>query len=359
MSYSKEDIKDNIELEDVYDLLDALGAEPQMYSDYIEAVTICHCGDSRKLVYYDNTQLFNCYTECGYFDIIELVQKVRGLDFNDSIFYLVNFFNLQWKIQDKDEYDYSLEDWKIFDRQNKILEIQEKQHVVQYDDMPRYDDSILTYYPQPKILDWTNEHIDKSVCDFMNIHYDPTIGAILIPHYNKNGECVGIRQRTLLQEQEKYGKYRPWKNNKTQYAHPLSFNCFGLNWAKDNIRKGGIAIVGESEKDVAQLMSYCGVNNNIAVAVCGSSVSKYQFEALRECGAKEIVIAFDKDYDDIYDIAAYESFIKKMKKINDKFSAKCNLSFIVDTKNLLGKKCSPMDRGKEIFFELFKDRRTF
>lgn len=356
MSYSKEDIKDNIDLDDVYDLLDALGAEPQMYSDYIVALTICHSGDSHKLYYYENTQLFNCYTNCNSFDVIELVQKVKCLDLNSAIYYLVNFFNLQWRIDDKDDYDYSLEDWKIFDRQNKIAEIQEGQETFHYIDLPRYDDKILTYYPQPLILSWKEEGIEKNICDYMNIHYDPTIGAIIIPHYDENNKCVGIRQRTLLQEQEKYGKYMPWRRGKIQYNHPLGFNCFGLNWAKDNIRKGGIAIVVESEKAVAQYMSWFQPENNICVAVCGNSLSKYQFESLQRHGAKEIVIAFDKDYEDIYDIENYEKFLKKLTRINEKFGAKCTLSFIIDTKNLLGKKCSPTDRGKEIFLELFRNR---
>ena len=84
-----------------------------MYSDYIVARTVCHDGDKHALYYYDNTQLFNCYTECGSFDVIELIQKVKGLDFNAAIYYLVNFFNLQWRLSENDDMDYSLEDWKI------------------------------------------------------------------------------------------------------------------------------------------------------------------------------------------------------------------------------------------------------
>jgi hypothetical protein len=45
-------------------------------------------------------------------------------------------------------------------------------------------------------------------------------------------------------------------------------------------------------------MSYFGTKSNICVAVCGSSISKYQMQLLIECGAKEVVVGFDKDFVD-------------------------------------------------------------
>lgn len=360
MSYSKEDVKDNIDEDDIYTLLDHLGAEPQMYIDHIEANTICHCGSSRKLFYYFNSGLFQCWTECGSFDVIELVQKVKGIqDFNVAIYFLVNFFNLQWKI-DSVDYDEdateTYEDWKIFDRNKEIEEITEKDNNFHKIELPPYDDSILTYYPKPVILPWVEENISHDVCNALNICYDPVYGNILIPHYDENWNCVGIRQRTLVKKNEEFGKYRPWKNNKQLYNHPLAFNLYGLNLAKDNIAKARTAIVLEGEKAVLQYLSFFGMQNNLAVAVCGSSLSKYQFELLQRYGAEEIVIAFDKDYTEAPS-EEYESFVKKMRKINEKFSSKCSLSFIVDTKGLLDYKSSPTDRGREIFLELFKERK--
>lgn len=88
MSYSKDDVKELIELEDVCTLLEYLEAEPQLYSNYIIAKTICHNGDSHKLYYYDETQLFKCYTHCeDAFDIFELVQKVQDIkDLNKAVY---------------------------------------------------------------------------------------------------------------------------------------------------------------------------------------------------------------------------------------------------------------------------------
>ena len=45
-----------------------------------------------------------------------------------------------------------------------------------------------------------------------------------------------------------------------------------------------------------------------------------------------------------------------MRRINDKYNAKCNLSFIVDIDGLLDYKDSPTDKGEAIFKELLKGR---
>lgn len=359
MGYSIQDVKDSIEIEDVYTLLEELGAEPRMYSDYIVSKTVCHDGDSSKLYYYNDSGLFHCYTgECGTFDIVELIQKVKHIeDLQAAIYYAVNFFNLQWKISDKDDIDYNEEDWHFFDRQEELREKAREQEKFKLVELQQYDDSILKYYPQPIIKDWAEEGITKEICDFMNIRYDPVECSILIPHYDDNSRLVGIRRRALVKEDEAVGKYRPWKKQEL-YNHPLSFNLYGLEASKWNIQRSGLAVVVESEKSVLQYLSYFGLENSVAVAVCGSTFSKYQFELLSYYGAKEIVIAFDKDYYNSQDIENYDHFVSKMKKLGEKFDSRCNLSFIVDSdKNLLGYKNSPLDKGKEIFLDLFKNRK--
>lgn len=358
MSYSKEDVKENLTTDDVYDLLEFFGANPKDYGDYIVAQTVCHNGEGlgkHKLYWYENSGMFICYSHCGTFDIIELVQKIKGIDFNSAIYFLVNYFNLQYKL-DESEIDHSLEDWKIFDRTGKIEEIESEDIKLGRIHLKEYDDSVIAHYPQPRIAPFEDAHISYEVCKQMNIRYDPTSGNIIIPHYDEDNRCIGIRQRTIIQENEVYGKYRPWYHNKKQYNSPLAFNLYNLNNAKENIRRAGIAIVVESEKSALAYCSFFGIENSLAVAVCGSSISRYQFESLQLYGAKEVVIAFDKDYTDTND-ERYSTFVEKMGRINKKYGSQCNLSFIIDTLGLLGEKESPTDRGKEVFLTLFKNRR--
>lgn len=111
MPYQKENVKEYLDLEEIYTLLDYFSAEPQMYNDYIVAKTICHNGDSHKLYYYENTQLFKCYTGgCGSFDIFELIQKIQNIDLNTAIYFVVSFFNLSNTIQETDSDEFLLED---------------------------------------------------------------------------------------------------------------------------------------------------------------------------------------------------------------------------------------------------------
>lgn len=355
MSYDKELVKENLDLEDMYSILEFLEAEPQMYSNYIVSKTICHDGDTHKLYWYENTQLFKCYSgSCGTFDIFELVQKHQGIDdLNKAIYFVVNFFNLQGKIEESDE-DFSSEDWKIFSRYNKAEDVSliDPNHVV----LPEFDLSLFKHYPQPTIVNWEREGITKEVCDFMDIRYDPLNGGIIIPHKDENGRCVGIRSRTLIQEQEQFGKYRPLKAFGQMFNHPLAFNLYGLDKAKDNIAKLGAAVVVESEKAVLQYLSYFGVASDICVAVCGSSLSKYQFQLLLDAGAKEIIIAFDRDFEEIGS-DDYFKVVDKLQKMYDKFSPSANISFLFDKEcNQLGYKDSPLDCGKEKFLYLFRNR---
>ena len=87
-----EDIKNNLSLNQIEILLSNLGGEPYRQEGIIISRTICHSGSSHKLYYYEEQRLFKCFTKCGdSFDIFDLVSKVKGVDFNTAIFYIVNF----------------------------------------------------------------------------------------------------------------------------------------------------------------------------------------------------------------------------------------------------------------------------
>lgn len=104
-----------------------------------------------------------------------------------------------------------------------------------------------------------------------------------------------MRGRTLCKEEgERFGKYRPLKVGKDLYNHPLGMSLYNLNNSKDNIRLVKKAIVFEGEKSTLLYQSYFGLDNDISVACCGSSLSTYQVQELIDSGAEEIIIAFDR-----------------------------------------------------------------
>ena len=132
-------------------------------------------------------------------------------------------------------------------------------------------------------------------------------------------------------------------------------NLYGLNWSKDNIKTMGKAIVFESEKSVLMYASYFGWDNNISVACCGSSLSARQIQLLKDAGAKEIIIAFDRQFQEIGD-KEFKHLTRNLTRINDKYKNDVNISFIFDKNMITGYKASPIDEGSEKFLILFKER---
>ena len=95
---NKDELKNNLTIEQVSDFVAELGGEPQMVNDNILiAQTICHNkpgNGSHKLYYYDNTKLFKCYTDCGCtFDIFGLVQRSKNEELPQAVFEVASFFN--------------------------------------------------------------------------------------------------------------------------------------------------------------------------------------------------------------------------------------------------------------------------
>ena len=188
------------------------------------------------------------------------------------------------------------------------------------------------------------------------ICYDPVNCGIVIPHYDENGALIGIRERTLIREEEQYGKYRPAVINGKMYNHPLGFALYNLNNSKDNIARMGTAIVFEGEKSTLKYASLFGAENDISVATCGSNLIQHQVDLLMQYGAKEIVIAFDRQFKAPGDLE-FQQWTKKLTALHTKYSARVGISFLFDkTGELLGYKESPIDRDRETFVELFKER---
>ena len=357
MKFDKDEIKNSLSIEQIEDIVAELGGEPKSMGSFLTCRTICHGGDSHKLYYYDNTKLFKCFTECDEtFDIFELILKIKkrsGEDWSlyNAMIFVVNFFSLDFE---GDFYNdtQSSPDWQFFSKWSKSQLSDNKQKIV---DLKIYDDKILSNLPQPRIINWEREGITREVCLARNIRYDPKNYGIVIPHYNIDGQLVGIRERTVVKKDEIYGKYKPAILNGKMYNHPLGYNLYNLNYSKKAIHNIQKAIVFEGEKSSLLFASYFGVNNDISVACCGSSLISYQVELLLSLGVQEIIIGFDKQYKDVGD-KEWKAWTKKLYKIHDKYGKYVQISYLFDKGDLLGYKDSPIDKGQDIFLELFKNR---
>ena len=143
--------------------------------------------------------------------------------------------------------------------------------------------------------------------------------------------------------------------SKQTYNHPLSMNLYNLNKSKENIRRAGVAVIFESEKATMQYCSYYGAENDITVAVCGSSISAYHIKLLRACGAREVIVAFDRQFKEIGD-REFQQLKNKLVHLHDKYGSLITLSVIFDKHMITGYKASPVDEGPEKFERLLRER---
>lgn len=358
-SYDKDLIKNSLDTNQMVDILSTLGGEPTTKGDVILCRTICHCGNSHKLYYYENTKLFKCYTDCGgeAFDIFELVRKVKAREEDKdyslprAIDYTASYFGFMPNVS-VDDTD-TIEDWKVLDKYDRIKDINRDKKEIE---LKEYDGSFLKNLPRPRIQPWEQDGISKQAMDDFGICFEPSSQCIVIPHYDVEGRLVGIRQRTLSEENaKKYGKYMPLKMGKQMYNHPLSFNLYGLYQNQENIVNLKRAIVFESEKSVLQLETMLGREQNIGVAVCGSSFIAYQCQLLIDLGVKEIIVALDRQFKELGD-DEHKKLVKNLKGIHKKYGQYVTISYIFDKEMITPYKASPSDCGKEIFMKLYRER---
>lgn len=360
--FDKAEIREALSIENIYELINEWGGDPEYTSFGIISTTICHNypGEgSRKLYYYENSDLFKCYTACDEsFDIFELTIKVaniqKGLeyDLNDAVRFIAQRFGLagRYETEMKDE----LDDWKYLENYDRIQDISvETQEVI----LKPFDTDILARFNYKiKLTPWLDEGITQEVLNKAFIGFYPGGDQITIPHFDIHSRFIGLRGRTLCEEEGKlYGKYRPIKVNNVIYNHPLGMNLYNLNNSKVNIPKLDKAIVFEGEKSCLLYRSYFGIENDITVACCGSSITNYQIQLLRDCGAKEIIIAFDRQFEELGD-DEFKKLTKKLTNIHSKYKNYVNISFMFDKDKITGYKDSPIDCGKEKFLKLFKER---
>lgn len=340
-------IIEQLDTQKIIQLMETLGA-----TDYIEKPgyvifpTICHNEDaseaSMKLYYYENSHIFQCYTECGSMGIFQFMKN----------YYECRNISYDW-YQDiyKVVLDCSNYNPNLTFAPKKYKSIRNMYTAPEPIKLPVYPNGIIDCFTKFYPAEWLNDGITKQSMDKFNIRYSAPQNKIIIPHYNADGKLVGIRGRALNEwEVENVGKYMPVQIEGKWYSHPLSLNLYGLNWTKENIRRTGICFLVEAEKSVLQMEGWDFAN--CSTAVCGSQFNKHALRLLIQTARpKEIIICFDKE-----EKKGSENYFNKLYSIGKKYQTYCDFSFIYDRENLLEMKDSPTDKGSEVFWKLYKRR---
>ena len=76
---------------------------------------------------------------------------------------------------------------------------------------------------------------------------------------------------------------------------------------------------------------------------------------LIEAGAEEILVAFDRQFQEIGD-EEFKQLKTNLVRLRNKYKTFVLISFIFDKNMITGYKSSPIDEGPEKFLKLFKER---
>ena len=179
---------------------------------------------------------------------------------------------------------------------------------------------------------------------------------IIIPHFDVNNQLIGVRGRSLIDEDiELFGKYTPFKIGRRFYNHSLGQNLFGLNHNMKAIQEKRKIMLVEAEKSVFQTDTMFG-EDNFTVALCGSNLTDYQRGMILMLGVREVIIALDKQFENV-NSEECKKWAKHIKeKIIDKLSPYVIVTVLWDVNGLLGYKDSPTDKGKETLLQLMDNK---
>ena len=337
-------LRESLSVDDIIHLMSLLGADEfEDRGNYLQFKTICHNVDTDdagfNLSYYKDSYRFFCFSNCHSMDIFELIKKrwtiteeKTDLHFDNIAYWVMNHSNA------------SIDACKV-DFKNPINPNDYKNHTTEII-LPEKQSCVLDSFTDYRPVEWLNDGISEEAMSEYNIKYSSSRNAIIIPHYDINGRLIGIRRRALNPEEIEKGKYKPIFIEGVSYSHPLSFNLYGLNKVKDEIKRRGKVVIAEGEKAALQGYTKWG-EHNIVVSACGNKINRWQVLLLMKyCRPSEIVIAFDQGLEREY-----------IEKLCIRYSPYCNFSYIYDsTGKLLGPKESPLDR-LDTFDELWKRRK--
>lgn len=353
MYLDKDKIKNSLTEEEIHKILKDLGSkDPIMGNQY---TTVCHGGHKHKLYYYHDSKNFHCYTDCSEnMDIFEIVLRAKGISLPQAIQYVAQLtgktFGFSSKVNNLN--NDIIDDWNLINRYKKKEKIRTT--------LPMYDLNVLDLFLPYPHEEWLDEGISYETHKKFGIGYYLREDRIVIPHYDIDSRLVGIRGRSMREEDIKTGKkYMPITAGNQLYNHQTMFNLYGLHKTKEAIKRLKKVAIFEGEKSVLKCEDYYG-ENNFSVSCCSSNITNFHKEILLSLGIDEVIICFDRfrDKEEHESEEKYqkeiENYQNKLLKFANKFTPYVRTYIVYDDFELLQAKESPVDRGKNVLEQLMK-----
>lgn len=334
---------------DIWQLLEDLNAQPKDIGSVIEADTVCHHGDSRKLTFYKDSRMFYCYTNCHSMSVFDFVMNSLSITFKEALKFITKKFNISQLQHYEDGFE-----TQTIENPGEILNQKLKEE--DFPSISFIDRSVLDSFYDLYHKSWINEGISTATMRKFNIKYDILNNRIIIPHFDKNNDLIGVRARNLNDEMVDTGKkYMPIYHDNKVLKHPTGANLFGLNKNIYNIEKVNTLILFESEKSVLQLDSFMP-DLSIGLCISGSNLTNHQLNILKSLNVEEVIIGLDKEFEDVgsEEEVFYAQRIERIfyKKLSPFFK----VSVLWDVDKQLDTQDSPTDKGKDVFKELYENR---
>lgn len=357
MRLDKDAIKDALTEKDIELILTELGSSSPKHDANGNPMfqTVCHGGHKHKLYYYHSTKTFHCYTDCSeVMDIYEVIlrskkQKGEMFSFPDSVRLVSTLTGKSFSSLSANNKTniQIISDWEWINR----LKREPKPEI----SLPVHDERILDLFLNLPNVWWENEGITLQVQQSFNIGYYIKEDRIIIPHRNVDGFLVGIRGRSMRQEDIDAGrKYMPIKIEGKLYSHPTLYNLYGLHKTKEAIRRLKKVLLYESEKSVLLTEVFYG-EDNFSVATSGGNISDWHIKTLLDMGAEEFFIGYDRQYQDPDSEEAYQ-YAEKIKRFARKIAPYATVYVLWDNQYRLNYKDAPCDQGKDVLEQLMGEK---
>ena len=359
----KEDIRQKLNINDIIEILTALGSNyPKRHKDVLLFQTVCHHYPkddmSYKLYYYIDSGIFKCFTgKQDAYDIYGLVLDTlnyRGINISleESIEYVVNHstVSIGFGINSND-YSTSKYNWNFIDTYKNAMQ----KGKIFIHSIKSISKNILEVYENYYHSRWLAEGITKESMDKFNIKYSILDNRIVIPHYDIYDNLIGVRGRSLRESEVTNGyKYMPMTVQGRILSHPTSMNLYGIYRNKKSIRKQRQVVIFESEKSVLKAESFYP-SENYTLAISGRRISEQQIKLLLQLDVNRVILAFDKDYVSIHSEAG-KKCLRDIRGIAEYLKPYFSVYAMIDFKKLLEEKDSPIDQGKEVFEDMYRNK---
>lgn len=324
---------------------------------YWSLYTACHNRDpykgSPKLLFYFDTGMFQCLTQCSCsFDIISLVQKRFSLlnqphSFQDALNFIIETAGLEIDTVKRINAP-NICDWET--GLSKFIRFRSTGSTLE-----PYDKSILDQLNHSVPQQWLDEGISIDTMAKYQIGYYERNQASTIPCFNRAGELVGIRCRHWLPNEIEIGKYRPLSLlDGTTYKFPTNETLFGINWNWGEIERTKTVMLVESEKAVMWLDSLYN-EKNVALGMYGNILGTRQRNQIIKLGVNKVLYIPDNDWIG-KDQQAYNKWEQNVIKLGSQFKGYANVEIIWDNLGVLGAKDNATDKGVEIWEKLLSSR---